>query len=71
MFENQNEITDLSISLISIVEEMTKKIRDKTIVVCNFCQSAEDIPDPREPSSEKKNLMVFEDLLLEKQNTCE
>ena len=36
LFENQNEITDLSISSISIVEEMTKEIRDKSDVVCNF-----------------------------------
>ena len=39
--------------------------------MCNFYQSAEDLPDPRELSSEKKNLKVFGDLLLEKQNTCE
>ena len=36
-----------------------------------FYQSAEDVPDPRELSSEKNNLMVFDDRLLEKQNTCE
>ena len=36
-----------------------------------FYQSAEDAPHPRELSLEKKNLMVFDDLLLEKQNTCE
>ena len=71
MFEKQNEITDLGISLISIVEEMAKEIRDKCDVDCNIYQSAEDVPDPRELSSEKKNLMVFDDLLLEKQNTCE
>ena len=71
LFENQNEITDLGISHISIVEEIAKEIRDKSDVVCNFHQSAEDVPDPRELSSEKKNLMVFDDLLLEKQNTCE
>ena len=50
---------------------MAKEIRDKSDVVCNFYQSAEDVPDPRELSSEEKNLMVFDDLLLEKQNTCE
>ena len=50
---------------------MAKQIRDKSDVVCNFYQSAEDGPDPRELSSEKKNLMVFDDLLHEKQNTCE
>ena len=70
-FENQNEITDLDISPILIVEEMANDIRDKSDVVCNFYQSAEDVPDPRELSSEKKNLMAFDDLLLEKQNTCE
>ena len=48
---------------------MAKDIRDK--FECKFYQSAEDVPDPRELSSQKKNLMVFDDLLLEKQNTCE
>ena len=59
----------MSIFSISIVEEMAKEIRDKSDVECNFYQSAEDVPDPRELSSEKKNLMVFGDL--EKQHTCE
>ena len=61
----------MNISPISIVEEMAKDITDKSDVEYNFYQSAEDVPDPRELSSEKKNLMVFNDLLLEKQNTCE
>ena len=71
LFENKNEITDLSISPKLIVEEMAKDVRDKSDVVCNFYQSAEDVLDPRELSSDKKNLMVFDDLLVEKQNTCE
>ena len=71
LFENQNEITYLDISPMSIVEEMAKEISDKSDVECNFYQSAEDVPDARELSSEKKNLMVFDDLLLEKQNICE
>ena len=50
---------------------MAKDIRDKSDVECNFYQSAEDVPDHRELSSENKILMVFDDLLLEKQNTCE
>ena len=36
LFENQSEITDLGISPISVVEEMTKEIRDKSDVECNF-----------------------------------
>ena len=58
LFENQSEIPDLGISLISIVEEMAKDIRDKSDVECKFYQSAEDGSDPRELCSEKKNLMV-------------
>ena len=71
LFANQNEITDLGICPISIIEEMAKEIRDKSDVECNFYQSAEDVPDPGDLSSEKNNLMKFDDLLLEKQNTCE
>ena len=54
LFKNQNEITDVGISAISIVEEMVKEIRDKSDIVCNFYQAAENVPDPRELSSEKK-----------------
>ena len=50
---------------------MAKEIRDTSDVECNFYQSAEDVPDPRELSYQKKNIMVYDDLLLEKQNTCE
>ena len=47
---------------------MAKEIIDKSDVVCHFFQSAEDVSDS-ELSSKKKNLMVFDDLLLERQNT--
>ena len=50
LFENQNEITDLGISPISVIEEIANEIRDKSDVECNFYQSAEDVPDPRELS---------------------
>ena len=59
----------MGISLILTVEEIAKYIRDKSDVVCNFYQSAEDVPDHREPSSERKNLMVFDELLIEKTKT--
>ena len=44
---NPNEITDLGISLISIVEDMAKEIWDKSNVDCNLYESPEDVPDPR------------------------
>ena len=45
---------------------MAKDIRDKSDVVSKFYESAEDVSDPRELSSQKKNLMVFDDMLREK-----
>ena len=54
----------MGISPLSVVEEMAKDIREKSNVECKFYESAEDVPDPRELSSEKKNLIVFDDLLL-------
>ena len=71
LFENQNEITDLGKSPISVVEEMAKEIRDKSDVVCNFYLLAEDVPDPRDLSPEKNNLMMIGDQLLENQIKCE
>ena len=50
---------------------MANNIRGKSDVECKFYESADDVPDSRELSSGKNNLMVFDDLLLEKQNTCE
>ena len=54
LFENQNEITDLGVSPITFVEEMAKNIKNKSVLDCNFYQSAEDVPDPRELSAKKK-----------------
>ena len=45
---------------------MAKYISDKSDVECNIYESAEDVSDPRELSSQKKNLIVFDDLLLKK-----
>ena len=50
---------------------MAKESGGKSDDVCNFYELAEDFPDTKELSPEKKHLMVFDDLLLEKQNTCE
>ena len=46
----------MGISSISIVEEMANDIRDKCDVECKFYESAEDVHDPRELSSQKKRI---------------
>jgi hypothetical protein len=50
---------------------MAKNLDKKSSIDCKFYKTSEDVPDPRELSSDKKNLMIFDDLQLEKQNKCE
>ena len=71
MFNMRDEIQNSQIPPSLVVKEWAKEIKKKSDIRYNFFESASDVPDPRELSSEDKNLMVFDDLLLEKQNKCE
>ena len=71
LFDLRDEVMRLDVSPSALVEEWAKDIRDKSDIECSFYESAEDVPDPRDLSAENKNLMIFDDLLLEKQNKCE
>lgn len=43
------------------MEKMAKDLKNMSDMDCKFFKTSEDIPDPRELSSEK-NLMIFDDL---------
>ena len=71
LFENQDEIMALNLSPASIVEEMAKNVDKPADIECSFFETSDDVPDPRDLNSSKKNLMIFDDLQLEKQSKCE
>ena len=78
VFENRDEIQREQSSPNELIHELAKKEgpsaqRTKTneLIECNFYESADDLLDPKEISPEHKNLMLFDDLLLQKQNKCE
>ena len=73
LFENQNEIQQEQISPSVFIEELAKDQRphSKEPIECSFYESPDDVPDSKELSPEQKNLMIFDDLLLQKQNKCE
>jgi hypothetical protein len=71
LFDIQDEIMRLNISPTCVVEEMSKDLSKKADMECKFFESTDDVPDPRDLNSQKKNLMIFDDLQLEKQNKCE
>ena len=60
----------LNLSPVILLGEMAKnQIQKKSDIDCKFFENASDVPDPRELSPDKKNIMVFDDLLLEKNRT--
>ena len=71
LFNMRDEIQNSQVPPSIVVQEWAKSVKKKSDVKCNFFETASDVPDPRDLNSEDKNLMIFDDLLLEKQNKCE
>jgi len=71
VFENRDEIRE-QISSNVLIDALAKNQlqHSKEPIECNFYESS-DVPDPAGLSPEHKNLMIFDDLLLQKQNKCE
>ena len=71
LFEMGDEIEESEIPISAVVQEWAKTIEDKSTLKCNFFETGSDVPDPRELNPLDNNLMIFDDLLLDKQNKCE
>ena len=71
LFNMKDEIQNSQLPPSVVLQEWAKTIKNKLNVKCNFFETASDVPDPCELNSEDKNLMIFDDLLLERQNKCE
>ena len=78
VFENRDEIQRERISPNELIHELAKKegpsaqrTETNEPIECNFYESADDVPNPQKISTEHKNVMIFDDLLLQKQNKCE
>ena len=71
LFNMRGEIQNSQIPPSTVVQEWAKMIESKSDLKCRFFETASGVPDPLNLNPEDKNLMIFDDLLLEKQNTCE
>ena len=71
LFDKQNEIMAHNMSPAQVVELMAKNLDEPADIECNFFETSDDVPDPSDLSSTKKNLMIFDDLQLERQKKCE
>ena len=71
-FGIQSDIAKLNVSPDEVVEEMAKNCAHHPAdIECQCFETSADVPDPRELSSDKKNLMIYDDLQLEKLDKCE
>ena len=70
LFEMREDIQRQKIDPIKLLDELTISQPPHSIN-CEFFDSASDVPDPSALSKSDKNLMIFDDLQLEKQNKCE
>ena len=72
LFDNQRDIQSKSgLNVNEFIERMAEEIMDKSNIDCYFFENSYDVPDPKQLNPEDNNLMVFDDLLLEKKNACE
>ena len=71
LFNMRDEIRDSRIPPSIILQEWAKTIKNESNVKCTFFEAASDVPDPRDLNTEDKNLIIFDDLLLERQIKCE
>jgi hypothetical protein len=72
LFNMRDEIQDED--PIAILQEAAKNYEpDPSVeqITCQFFESADCVPDPKDLNKELKNLMIFDDLQLEKQGKCE
>ena len=74
LFNNQRAIRESGLSSDEFIECMADELHSRSggsNIDCYFFDNFDDVPDPKELNPEDKNLMVFDDLLFEKKNTCE
>jgi len=71
LFDNQKEMQKLSVSPSTLIEETAKNLNRKSDIDCEFYKTSHDVSDPSNLSLDYNNLIIFDDLMLEKQNKCE
>ena len=67
----REEIQNSQLPPALVIKEWAKSLKNESNLKCSFFETASDVPDPRELNSGEKNLIIFDDLLLERQNKCE
>ena len=69
IFKNREKIKD--INPFELIKEISETYPNKKNVIgCEYFENGEDIRDPAELNPNDKNLIIFDDVINEKQNKC-
>ena len=71
LFQNQKKIREKNFDINELFDELKNMFSSGTKINAEFYEKKEEVPDPRAFSSEKKNLVIFDDVMLEKQSNIE
>ena len=71
LYNARKEILGKGIDPLAVIEAMGKSVNKSQGIEAQFYESADDVLDPSDINPTNKNLMIFDDLILEKQNKCE
>lgn len=70
LFQEKDTINKLNVD--KIIDKVSKTSKNKNKIKVYSYESADDVPDPKKLNKCERNLMIFDDLMLEKkQNKCE
>lgn len=70
LIDNYDKVIRLDVSPLIIIKEMAKDLNRPEDIECKFFENSDDVLDLGDLDRTKKNLMIFDDLMLEKQNKC-
>ena len=70
-FKDKDEIIKRGIDAFEYVDCVATQKKCKGEIVAKFFSDGSDVPDPSDLRSNNMNLIIFDDLMLEKQNHCE
>ena len=71
LFEKQEQIRKKKFDVEELFQDLKDLFPNGTKIKAEFFENSKNIPDPRDLSSSDKNLIIFDDVMLEKQNKTE
>ena len=71
LFQNQEKIRKKNFDINELFTELRELFPNGTKINADFFEKSKDVPDPRAFPADAKNLVIFDDVMLEKQSNIE